>query len=256
MKISQSKILCLVVLTFSAMTACKSIGVGETAKEPAVNSAGSSASKENVADADPKTALVSSMKNLQDAKSWIADVDTSNDAAPQANVKMQIKYSAPDSFQVENNAAGKKMQIVTVGGKTYIQMDGKWQAAPDSVNMGQMINNMKEMFSDEKLAAFRNIRAAGKETVDGKELTIYTYEIDQQAAMPEEAKKQMTDEMKARIAEVQSQNNVKIWIDEAKNLPAKMEMTMKMSKPKEMTQKVSVNYIYDQEVKIEAPKLK
>ncbi len=255
MKTIQSKIFCVPVLAFLAMTACQSANVGETPKEIASNSAGSSASKGTLANSDPKTVLVGAMKTLQDAKSWTADVDTSNDTVPQSNAKMQIKYSAPDNFQIENNAAGNKMQIIAVGGKTYIETGGKWQEAPASVNMGQMINNWKEMFSAEKLAAFRNIQFAGNETVDGKELLVYTYEIDQQAAMPEEVKKQMTDEMRARLAETQSENKAKIWIDEAKNLPAKVEMTMKMSKPKEMTQKMSVNYKFDEEVKIEAPKL-
>lgn len=252
MKTLQYKILCVAMLAFSAMTACKSASVGETPKE----TASSSTSKETIVNSDPKAVLAGSMKAIQDQKSWIAEVDNSNDAAPQMDAKMQIKYSAPDSFQIENNAAGNKMQMIAVGGKTYIQMGGKWQEAPASVNIGQMINNWKEMFSDEKLAAFKNIRFVGKETVDGKELSAYTYEIDQVKAMPEEVTNEMNDEAKAKLAEMQSENKARVWIDETKNLPAKMEMTMKMSKPKEMTHKISVRYIYDQEVKIEAPELK
>lgn len=259
MKVLRSKILCVTVLAFTAVTACKTLTVSENAKVAAGESA-STAPNSNVREtdggSDPKAALLGSMKNLQDVKSWIAEMESSNDAAPNADVKMQIKYLAPDSFQIENNAAGNKMQIVAVGGKTYLQMGGKWQEAPASVDMGQMINNWRDMFSDQKLAAFKNIQAAGKETVDGRELAVYTYEIDQEKAMPDEIKKQMTDEAKTKIAEMRSENKAKMWIDEAKNLPAKMEMTMKMSNPQTMTQKLSVNYIYDREVKIEAPKLK
>ena len=256
MKTLQYKILCVAALAFIAMTACKSANISETAKEGGSDSAAGSTAKETSASSDPKTVLVGSMKGLQDQKSWIAEVDNSNDTTPQSNMKMQIKYSAPDSFQIENNMAGNKMQIIAVGGKTYMQMGDKWQEAPASVNMGQMINNWKDMFSDEKLAAFKNVQFVGKETVDGKELSAYTYEIDQDKAIPEEAKSKMSDDVKAKIAEMQSESKAKVWIDEAKKLPAKMEMTMKMSKPKEMTQKLAVRYIYDQEVKIEAPKLK
>lgn len=256
MKTLQYKILCVAALAFTAMTACKSAGVGETAKETAGNSAAGSTVKETATNSDPKAALVGSMKALQNVKSWVAEVDNSNDSAPQADTKMQIKYSTPDSFQIETNAAGNKMQIIAVGGKTYIQTGDKWQEAPSSVNMGQMVNNWKEMFSDEKLAAFKNVQFVGKETIDGKELSAYTYEIDQDKAIPEEAKSKMSDEVKAKIAEMQSENKAKVWIDEAKQLPAKMEMAMKISKPKEMTQKLSIKYIYDQEVKIEAPKVK
>ncbi len=252
MKTLQYKILCVATLAFAAMTACKSAGIGESPKE----TAGSLTSKETASISDPKTALVGPMKALQDVKSWIAEVDNSNDSAPQSDTKMQIKYSAPDSFQIETNTAGNKMQIIVVGGKNYFQTGDKWQERPSSGNMGQVINLWRDMFSDEKLAAFKNVRFAGKETVDGKELSAYTCEIDQDKAIPEEAKSKMTDEVKARIAERQLENKAKVWIDEAKSLPARMEITTKMSKPKEMTQKLSVRYIYDQEVKIEAPKLK
>lgn len=237
------------------MTGCKTAGVGENSGNSAVNTA--SVSKETTAtSSDPKESLVNSMKNMQDAKAWIADVDMSGDSMPQGNMKMQVKYAAPESFQIETNMAENKIQIVSVGGKTYMQMNGRWQEAPSSINMGQMINQWKEMFDAKKVDAFRNVQLAGKETVNGRELAVYTYEIDQQAAIPEEMKKDMNEEAKARLAEMKSENTAKVWIDEAKKLPVKMDMTMKMSKPKEMTQKVSVNYKFDEEVKIEAPKLK
>jgi len=251
LKIIQSKVFFVAVCAFLAMTACKSETVNVNPKEFGSNSA----AKELTANSDPKTVLSDSMKSLQEAKSWVADVDTASDVSPQANMKMQVKYSAPDNFQIENEVAGNKMQMISVGGETFLQTNGKWQKAPASVNMGQMINNWKEMFNERKLAAFRNIEFTGKETIDEKELSVYTYEIDSEAAMPDEVKKQMTDEMKAKLAEMQSENKAKIWIDTEKNLPFKMEMTMKMSKPQAMTQKMSVNYKYDQEVEIEAPKL-
>lgn len=255
MKLIQSKILCVAAVSLMTMTACQSAAVGDNPKGSTGNSA-TVATKETAADSDPKTVLVNSMKSLQDEKAWIAEVDTSNDAMPQGDVKMQIKYAAPDNFQIENNASGTKMQIVATGGKTYIQTGGKWQEAPASVNMGQMINGMKDMFSDEKLQAFKNIQYAGKETLDGKELSVYTYEIDQEKAMPDDMKKEMNEEARARIAEAQMENKAKIWIDARRNLPSRMELTMKMAKPQPMTQKMTVDYIYDQEVKIEAPKLK
>ena len=251
MKPMQSKIIYVAFLAFLTLTACKSAAVSENTTQ----STNSSTAKTVAADADPKTVLVSSMKALQNAPSWVADIDNSNDAAPQAAAKMRVKYAAPDNFQIENDTAGNKMEIISVGKDTFMQMNGKWQKAPASVNMGQMINNFKDAFSPEKMDAFRNIAFAGKETVDGKELSAYTYEIDQQAAMPEELKSKMTDEMRAQMAEVQSENRAKIWIDTEKNLPAKMEMTMKMSKPQQVTSKVSIRYKYDEAVKIEAPKL-
>jgi len=137
-----------------------------------------------------------------------------------------------------------------------MQMGGKWQEAPSSLNMAELINKWKGMFGEDKLNAFKNMQSAGKETIDGKELAVYTYEIDQDAAMPDEMKKDMTDEVKKKLAEMKSESKAKVWIDEAKNLPAKMDMTIKMSTPKEVTQNISVNYNYDADVKIEAPKLK
>lgn len=254
MKQIPSKIFCVgaVLLAFLALTACQSAAVSETPKE----SGGGSAPQQNVAAPDAQTVLVGSMKSLQAAESWVADAVTSNDSAAQANSKILVKYSAPDRFQIETDAAGNKMQIISIGADTFLQMNGKWQKAPASANMGQMLGNLREMFSAEKMRGFRNIQFAGKETVGGKELAVYTYEIDQQAAMPDEMKKNMTDEMKARLAEVEAENTAKIWIDQANNLPTKMEMTMRMTKPQAVTQKMAVNYQYDEAVNIEAPKLK
>ena len=65
----------------------------------------------------------------------------------------------------------------------------------------------------------------------------------------------MTDEMKARLAEVKSENKAKIWIDRKNSLPSKMDLTMTMSKPQQMTQKMSVKYAFDEEIKISAPTL-
>lgn len=251
----KTKILSVAVFAFLSLTACQNHSVNENPTGSSANSA-TGAKQETVADADPKKTLTDSMRNLQQAESWIADVETSNDSMPDANARMNIKYAAPDNFEMNNETGGKKVQIVATGGATYLQMNGEWRKAPDSVNMGQMINNWKEVFSEEKLNAFKNIQFAGRETVNGKELTIYTYEIDQQAAMPEEMKREMNDEQKAKLAEVEAENKAKVWIDEATKLPARMEMTMKMSKPQELTQKIKVNYKYDEAVKIEAPKLK
>lgn len=254
MKIIQSKKLCVAALAFLAMTACKSAAVGENTKVSTGNTV--LTAKETFADSDPKTVLINSMKNLQQTKSWIVDVDTSNDAVSQGNSKMRIKYSAPENFHIENETAGNKMQMIAVGGKTYVEMGGKWKESPTSSYIPEIINNFKEMFDDQKLRAFKNIEFAGKETINGRELSAYTYEIDQEQAMPDDMKKQMTDEARAKIAEMQTENKAKIWIEAGRNLPARMEMTMKMTKPQQVTQKMTVDYTYDQQVKIEAPTLK
>lgn len=257
LKLIPTKILSVAVLASLTLTACQNAAVvSENANGSTASSTAGTGAKSVADDADPKKTLIDAMKNLQQAPSWIADVETSNDLAAEANAKMNIKYLAPDSFEMNNETGGQKMQIVAVGGGTYLQVNGKWQKAPDSVDMAGMINNWKEVFSEEKLNAFRNIQFAGRETVNGKELAAYTYEIDQQAAMPEEMKQDMTDEQKAQLAQVKSENTAKVWIDTAANLPARMEMTTKMTKPQTVTQKISVNYKYDEAVKIEAPKLK
>ncbi len=252
MKLIQSKIFCVALLGALTITACKS---ATDAGNSAQSGGGSTAKSSVAADADPKTVLINSMKSLQTVDSWVADIDNSSEGLSMGNAKMQVKYAAPDNFQIETETAGNKMQIISVGKDTFMQTGGKWQKAPDSVNMGQMMGSWREMFSDEKMAAFKNIESAGTETINGKELSVYTYEIDQQAAMPDEVKKQMTEEMLAKMAQVKSENRAKIWIDREKNLPARMEMTMKMSQPQQMTQKMAVNYRYDEAVKIEAPNL-
>ena len=254
MKITPSKFLCVSALSLLAITGCKTVAVNENSAASSVSSTADS--KSTAANADPKAVLGSAMKNMQTQQSWIADVEMSGDTMPQGSAKMNIKFAAPDSFQMNNEMSGTKMQMIAVGGKTYIQMNDKWQEAPSSVNTAEMINKWRGMFDPEKMDAFKNIQFAGKETIDGKELAVYTYDIDQQAAIPEEMKKDMTVEQKAELAKVQSENKAKLWIDESKNLPAKMDMAMKMSQPQQLSQTISVKYDFDQPVKIEAPKVK
>ncbi len=264
MKTIQSKFICITFLSWLAISGCKIAGTNESPANSTANSTASSAansatsnafSKETAASSDSKDGLFSSMKNMQNAKFWVADVDVSGDSMPQSNVKMNIKYAAPDSFQMENNMAGNKMQIIAVGGKTYMQIDGKWRQAPSGINMGEMMTKWKDMFDENRFKSFKNVQSAGKETLNGKEMAVYTCEIEQDQAMPEAMKKEMSDEAKARLNEIKAQNSAKIWVDEEKNLPARLEMTVKTTQPKETTGKINVDYKFDEEVKIVAPKL-
>ena len=258
MKPIQSKFIFIAVLSVLAIGGCKLAGTGENPANSTASSAtstSSSGSKETTVSSNPQDALFSSLKNMQNAQSWVADVDISGDSMSHPQGKMNIKYAAPDSFQMENNMAAGKMQIISVGGKTYMQMGGKWQQAPAGINMGEMINKWKDMFNENSFKSLKNVQSAGKETLNGKEMTVYTYEIDQDQAMPEEMKKEMSDDAKAKLDEIKLQNNGKIWIDKEKNMPARLEMTIKTTKPKETTAKINVDYKFDEDVKIEAPKL-
>ncbi len=254
MKIIKSKFMFIAVLSFLAVGGCK---LGSTS-EVAVNSTtstSSSSSKETTSSANPRDVLFGALKNMQNEKPLVADVDISGDSMSHPQGKMNIKYAAPDSFQMENDMAGNKMQIISVGGETYMQMGGKWQQSPSGINMGEMITKWKDMFNENSFKSLKNVKSDGKATLNGKEMTVYTFEIDQDQAMPEAMKKEMSDDTKAKLDEIKSQNNAKIWVDEAKNLPARLEMTVKTTKPKETTAKINVDYKFDEDVKIEAPKL-
>lgn len=256
LKTIKSKFIFIAALSFLMLSGCKMGDTNENAANPAANSAtstSSSGSNETAPSSNPRDALFGALKNMQDEKSWVADVDVSGDSMPQANAKMNIKYAAPDSFQMENDMAGNKMQIIAVGGKTYVQIGGRWQQAPASVNMSEMMTKWKKMFDEDRFKSFKNVQSAGKENLNGKEMAVYTCEIEED--MPAAMKKEMSDDTKAKLDEIKSQNNAKIWIDEEKNLPARLEMTVKTTKPKETTAKINVNYNFDEDVKIEAPKL-
>lgn len=202
---------------------------------------------------DPKDVIAGALRNLQTAESWAAEVETLTDAAPQADTKMEIEYAAPDLFHLENNSGGSQFEVIMIGADNYLLNNGKWQKAPAGMNMSQMVNNWKQMYNPENTKAFKDVQFVGEETANGKQTLVYSYRIEPLAGMSDEAKSQMTEAAKTQIADMN--NTAKIWIDHEKRLPVKIEMTTRMTKPKEMTSKLNFDYKFDGKVKIEAPAL-
>lgn len=241
MKLKQHNIFYVIILMVMFVAACKFAGFG-----------GGSG---NGLSSDPKEAVIGSLKNLQQVKSWSGNMATETNVTPGVSSKADLQYLAPDKFKMEIDAGGSKMEAILIGSDVYLKLPGKdrWQKSSSNEGMGQMFNNWKDMYNDERIKAFKNVQFVGEDTVNGKKNSVYTYDIDSEAAMKEEDKAKMTDETKKMIAGME--NKAKIWIDADKNLPSKIEITGKTMQPKEMTNKVIFDYNYDKEVKIEAPQL-
>lgn len=238
----------IALLPLFAMMACKTATVSETSNNSSVNSV------ENSSNSEPKNALFSSFKNMENVSSWIADVEMNNDSIPQGGNKLQLKFSKPNNMQMEGTLAGNNVKLISLDGKNYMQLGGKWKELPPSANSNQMTDSFKEMSDIKNQEAFKNVQLVGKETVDGKDLMVYTYEFDKKLADSKEKGNEGKDESKSSLADTEQLIPVKIWIDEKNNLPMRINMTIKSPKSDIADNNLDIKYTYDQEFKIEAPK--
>lgn len=91
--------------------------------------------------------------------------------------------------------AGKQSQLVQVGGKTYIQVDGVWTVSKMTVD------DEVAMINENKKTAATTCKAAGDDTVDGQPVAVYDTHI---------------------VNEGSASDN-RLWISKLTGLPLKIE---------------------------------
>lgn len=175
-----------------------------------------------VPSADPKDDLLNSTKRLQAYDAWAATLE--NDAMP--DMKTELEYVKPDRYRIKNPVS----EIVVVGSDAYAKEGGGWEKLPEDI--GAQINEMKKNFDAEGVDAIKEVKKTGTETIGGREATIYTYSIEEDA-----------DTVK---------NVTRVWIANDNGLPLKIEVETENAGKK---QTVTTTYNYKKPVKIEAPQV-
>jgi hypothetical protein len=220
-KISFLTVIALILISFGCGTT--TTNVSNTGNSTVANAPSNTETVKNTGftpSGNPKEDVIKSTVKMQELSSWAAVA--SSETMP--DLTMEMEYSAPDRYHVKREDG----EIIVIGGDTYVKEEDKWEKIPE--NFSEQINAMKKTFTEEGMKAIKDVQMVGKEMVNGKETTAYVYKISGDKNMGE--------------------TTTKAWIGNDTGLPVKIEVESKIGKT---TQKLTTNYIYDKQIKIEAP---
>lgn len=167
--------------------------------------------------ADPRADLISAAQKRLKLPFWSAKVTVEN--MPQANSEM--KYVAPDRYQFKLPTG----EMIVVGSESYSNKEGKWEKADEGA--GEFIKEKVTRGIAEGAMSLKDVQITGKEQVNGKDATVYTYTADG--------------------------TTTKVWLATDSGLELKNEVTFPIQSG--ITVKRTTVYDYDTPVKIEAPKV-
>ncbi len=122
--------------------------------------AAAAAAAEAVAPADPKQAMLDSMRRFKAARSWHARMET--DGGPQGPMHNEMTFVAPDRYRMVMRMGNMEMEQVRIGNDLYMVMDGRSQKI--TMPPGSM-----DQWHDlaEKSQQTMTVEAQGREVVDG-----------------------------------------------------------------------------------------
>lgn len=130
-------------------------------------------------DTDPLASILGAQRSYLGVESLRATM-TSTESSSGMEFNTVVEFVPPDSYRIVNDFT----QMISVGGKTYVTMDGQtWQELP--MNMGDMMQGMPTITSDEaELEAYMeefkvgltNVDYRGKEELDGRDMKVYEYD--------------------------------------------------------------------------------
>ncbi len=116
---------------------------------------------------DPKADIVAASKKFIDLPSFTANMDGTGTA----DFHTKVEYISPDRYHITQG--GNKMETIIVGKDTYMNTGGTWRKFP--VDVGSMIPNLRESYTEEGLKTLSDVKYVGEETLDGRSALVYTY---------------------------------------------------------------------------------
>ena len=119
------------------------------------------------ASSDPKADIVAASKKFIDLPSFTAKMNGTGTA----DFQTTVEYIAPDRYHITQG--GNKMETIIVGKDTYMNTGGTWRKFP--VDVGSMIPNLREFYTEEGLKMLSNDKYVSEETLDGKAALVYTF---------------------------------------------------------------------------------
>lgn len=146
----------------------------------------------------------------------------------ETSAKMYLEYQKPDRFRIKTGLAeGKTVEMILIGNKTYINVNGRWMSSPVPMK-GATMTDMINMFGREKMKWFSDIKYSGNDTIDGEPAYVYSY---------------------TGKVDGMNDSDSKIWVAKDNGLPLKAEAEYKDGK----FRSTKIVYDYDTPVSIEAP---
>lgn len=182
----------------------------ETEEVPAIKEETFTAGK------DPRADIISAAQKRQKMPFWSAKVLSGE--SPAAVAEMQ--YIAPDRYYFKT-AAG---EAIIIGNGSYSNEDGTW--VKEDEGAGEEIKEQIRSEIAESVENLKDVQIAGKEKLNGKNVTVYFYKA--------------------------GNVSTRIWIADDSGLELKNEIELSSGG---MTQKQTTVYDYEKAVKIEAPKV-
>jgi hypothetical protein len=170
---------------------------------------------------DPTAALISSLKAQLALPAYRGNLESQYQGKTSSII---VEYLSPDRYRVKNDS----MEAILIGKETYINLSGKWS------KMGTDLSSMIGSFRDPKLieTGISNVKYIGVEQVNGISASVYTYTSS-------------ADFNGQKIAA-----DGKVWVSQANNLPAKIEVTGEVAGEKTFS---TITYDYASKVSIEPP---
>lgn len=239
----------------NAANSNKSVSANSTSTGSRSASSDDNAAAATALDSDPRTVIKNALTKLSEQKSWSADMETIVESTPQAKMKSQVSYNAPNTFQVVTNVNNTSMEVLIFGDEAFIKINNKWQKAPQNFNGATLIESWRKMYADVKPELFRNIQSVGNENINDQETAVYTYETDLQETLKQDSDNKMSEEVKKKMSEMDMESKNKMYVNKSNNLPVRVETTTKMMTPTKSESKIVINYDYSKPVNIEKPKV-
>lgn len=175
---------------------------------------------------DAKEALLAGMrKQLTSGPYRVNTTITSEKGASE----MDGEVVPPDQMHIRMMIGGGATEMILIGEKGWMKMEGKWQPSPMVTGkmMSQVLQNV-----DEFAPGISNVQYVGEESADGKPAKVYTFHME-------------LGEDKGGL-----KSDAKVWIDSGSGAPVKSEFNGEAMGIKSKTVQTIK---YDSTIKIEAP---
>ena len=139
-----------------------------------------------------------------------------------------------------------------IRGRQVYEQRGKWTKSTDGSD--GPINCLESVLGNITFEAIQNVQLVGEENLDGKKTVLYQYELDQDVINAAISKRLGSS---TRLPSTYLDFKARIWIG-ADGLPVRIEDIQKapgLKKGSIETLKKEMRLKFDQQVKVEAPKI-
>ena len=196
-------------------------GADDGAAQPGAEDAGAE-DGEGVTELDP---LLAGYAALSEQPAWRMRQTIVSSGA--GEISQVLEFQAPDRYRMQVD----QMELVIVGGKTWLNAGGTWVASPE---MGGMVDGLLDQLPGAgkpmaALAPMTAVEKLGEETVNGERADKVRYATGDESS---------------------GQVEVTVWFRKSDGLPLRQEM---QSHYGEFDAEISADFEYDASIQIEAP---